>query len=470
MLAAGGIWCGLLSTHMCAQVLLIYASPYASMRNPSWSRVPGRVTLTWHGHTCVKCPHLHYLSRLPPQVATGLSWEFGINSWVRGGQGGGKTYRHGARTPAGSLSRENSFSGGGAPPVSGGGSRDAAAAAAEILTQQQQRRGGGGGGGAAGGRGGGDARAFGDESFDVGSDCPDTTMSFDVDEDLPGLGGRSGGGGGSVGGARAPPAAPPRSSVSAPAPMGLPRASPPAMGIVLDEDLEDIEDALRMGPTAAGAIESPAVPGGLQQGRLGRLSSSGGGGTSPTVRGAGGRPPLPRTPSAGSSQRSSSVERVSSSGVLPRPPPYGRSSGGGGPSGGGGGGGGQSAGGVSGLSSGFGDSMDSLPGMSVAEASAGVGGGGRQPRQVPLYDSEDEDEGGDGDGSRPASGLMGGGGGSGGPAGSYSKVYGGLEAEHSRTSVDSWDGLSVEGSEASLSMFAPDGVKPPSAGGSKRMP
>ena len=48
----------------------------------------------------------------------------------------------------------------------------------------------------------------------------------------------------------------------------------------------------------------------------------------------------------------------------------------------------------------------------------------------------------------------------------FPQVYGGLDAIASaRSSVDSWDGMSVEGSEASLSMFAPGGVKPPSAGG-----
>lgn len=37
-------------------------------------------------------------------------WEFGINDWIRGGQGRGpKSYRHGARTPL-AMSRENSAS------------------------------------------------------------------------------------------------------------------------------------------------------------------------------------------------------------------------------------------------------------------------------------------------------------------------------------------------------------------------
>ena len=333
---------------------------------------------------------------------------------------GGKVYRHGARTPSGSLSRESSFGGGGGAGVVSG---DVAVAAAAFLSAQSQQQGRGVASSAGGSMGGAaaplrDGRAFGDESFDIGSEATGgggTTMSFDVDEDLPGLGG---GGGAMVGGSSAKP-----SSYSNRQPAAASAAT--ALGVVLDEDLEDIEDSLTIGPMAtfgqatAGSSRAPAPP------PLKRVSSGGGGGgalASPSPRqsgGGGGRPPLPRTPSGGSSTIRSSIERAGS--IPPPAQQQRRSSGGGG-----------AAGGVS-MSSGFGDSLDSLPGMH--------GGAGAGRRQVPLHDdSGDEDESGYGQYGQHGAGAAAGGA---GPGGAFTKVGGQMRGEPEQSSTCSACALQV---------------------------
>ncbi|GAX73665.1 hypothetical protein CEUSTIGMA_g1116.t1 [Chlamydomonas eustigma] len=411
------------------------------------------------------------------QVATGLSWEFGIKDWVRGGQNGGKTYRYGARTPSGSLSRESSFNRGSAASglilgdaeSASRGSAAEAAAAAVKLSQQQ------GGAGLRGRLTG--ARAFADESFDVDSE-PDSPAA--VNSSLSGY-----------------------AIQKAPA---VAQSLRGAMGVVLDEDIEDVDEALRIGPLGnqAPAWQQQQQQ---QQGLLpdrrssaGVSASSGGSsdylsstgrrapGLAPSTQGRRstmfgepegftatpaepaahasttssggftGRPPLPRTPS-GTSQRSGSLERLSSSGL----PPLGvesmaRRSGSG--SGGGGAGlsGELSRTGSGSLISSFGDSHEDLPGLSGGGGAAGGGPSRNGGRLVPIHDPEDED-------LEVTPGSAGRGGSGGGPGGSYSRVYGGLmEAEASRTSLDSWDGQSVDGSEASLSLFAPGGIRPPTAG------
>ena len=173
--------------------------------------------------------------------------------------------------------------------------------------------------------------------------------------------------------------------------------------------------------------KSEAILAGAVGGR--RLSCPAGGGqSSPSSKPGFARPPLPRTPSGGNTQRPPFagvpvVHKVSrSSGI----------------------GGGD-------CSSSYKESSDPVPGAAHVASDCGASEAPRiatrRSRQVPLLDgSDNESEDG----------------------GSFCRTYsGGLEVEQSLLSVDSWDGLSVEGSEASLSMFAPNGIKPPTAGESE---
>jgi len=367
-----------------------------------------------------------YVERITvEQVATGLSWEFNTNDWVRGGQKAGKTFRLGgpSRPSSRSVSRENSSNSlAGNSPTGNPAPRSNAPSAFPPL----QRRGG--------------AAGFGDESFDVSSELSSPvgrsgppgpasvaprlgrihdesmSMSFDDDEDEP--------------------EEPLRRSGSG-AVTRLAGNVPTSMGVVLEEDIEEVEHTLAVGGTMRPQHSLGSRPPSLDLGavggaghgplsgrsagpvsssphdRLARRSTSGGtrrpalAGDEPLSQSLGasgelpplGRPPLPPTPTGGGLR---TLERVSSTGS-------GLSNYGGRLS-------------ATGSSLDFGESND-LPGLGAEPSGLSGRGSGRR---------------------RPLGGV--------------------LESEPSRASLDSWDNLSVEGSEKSLSMFAPGGIKPPTAG------
>ena len=228
-----------------------------------------------------------------------------------------------------------------------------------------------------------------------------------------------------------------------------PKRSPRPMGIILDEDIEEVDT--RMGEGAAGAAAAGAAdhlsPGAaaaaaaglaspmggdsnMTERRLGtspasfkRMAGSSGGGDLPGV----GRPPLPPTPTGSSSMRVSASGGVA--GMLERT--YS------------GGGGGSVRSSLGSISSDFGDFSGELPGLSSGGSAAQQlrrsSLRGPLPPAVLSHSSSNRQVAGD-NGSNP------------------------LEPESSRASMDSMD-FSVEGSENSLSLLAPGGVKPPTAGG-----
>lgn len=333
-----------------------------------------------------------YLERVSiEQEMTGLSWDFNVRDWVKGGSAG-KSYK------LRGLSRESSRSG-------------------SMTRAGNPLRSSGDGGLKL--RMGGIHSAGADESFDVSSD-PSTpvaaapagsskpavptralysayadesmSLSFDTEDDLP-IHGLSGD--------------------IKPGPSRLASNIPAGMGVVLEDDIEEVDEALVAGPvTALGAVGSSSAG---ARGKPPVLASL----TSPKLEG-GGLSPAPAARSlSGRGSRSGGISMDDETAAGARRPPLPPTPTGNRP---------QRMSSASGLNELLGESADSLDGSFTSQGSGRI-------RKVRTS-------------------------GGGGPPGG---LLGGLEPELSRASIDS-DAMSDFGSERSLSRWAPEGVKPPSAG------